>query len=74
MSSEIKVQFQQWSCTAIFGLYDNLRLAIQLLDDEDYEIVATATINLPEEELPHDVILVKNYSENEGIEDALVIA
>jgi len=43
----MKVKFKQWNCEAIFGLYENLRMAIQLFDEEDKELVAIATVNLP---------------------------
>ena len=72
--NDIKVRFQQWNCIAVFGLYDNLRLAIQLLDEEDKDLVATATVNLPDEELQWGLVLVKGYSENEGMEQALIDA
>ena len=44
----MNVKFKQWNCEAIFGLYDNLRLAIQLYDEEfDEDLIAIATVNLP---------------------------
>ena len=36
--------------------------------------VATATVNVPELQLPSNFVVIKNYSENEGILPALIAA
>lgn len=50
-----------------FGSYRNGRTAIELMDAEDGEPVMVATINLPEAPLTENEIIIKNYSENEGV-------
>ena len=71
----IKINNQK--CEVIFGNYMNGATAINLicLDGEDEgEPYATATINIPRIKLEKNEIIIKNYSENEGILDALVEA
>jgi hypothetical protein len=57
----------------LISQYPNGRLAIQLVD-EDGAPVVVATINVPEFELADDQVIIKDYSENAGIELALVKA
>lgn len=45
-----------------------------VLYDKDGWVALVATINMPEIELPPDHAIIKDYSENEGIYDALVEA
>lgn len=52
--------------------YSNDRPVIQLIDAEDGEPYATATVNIPDVLLLDNEVLVKDYSENEGILDFLV--
>ena len=52
--------------------YTNGRTAIQLIDKEDGCPVMIATVNIPEEVLGKDEVIIKNYSENEGVLDFLV--
>lgn len=54
--------------------YANGRTALQLFDVENDEPFTTATVNVPEAHLEKDEILIKNYSENEGLLDVLVAA
>lgn len=68
------VKFLDWDCTVAFAKYGNGRFAIQLFDAETHEPIATASVNLPFEPLASDEIAIKDYSENEGILDALVKA
>lgn len=49
------------------GTYKNGRTSLQLIDMEDGCPYATATVNLPEVLLEENEILVKDYSENEGV-------
>lgn len=51
--------------------YSNGRPAIQLIDAEDGEPYATATVNIPDVLLLDNEVLVKDYSENEGVLDFL---
>jgi hypothetical protein len=50
--------------------YANGRNAI-VLKDKDNMPYATATINVPNEDLPDSFVVIKNYSENEGMLDFL---
>jgi len=38
------------------------------------EPIATATVNVPESNIPQDFVLIKNYSENQGILEILAQA
>lgn len=70
----MKCKFKEWSCVAIAGAYGNGNKAIQLIDPEDGEMVATASVNLIEEKIDSDVMFIKNYSENEGMAGDLINA
>ena len=52
--------------------YSNGRTAIELIDAEDGCPVMTATVNIPDAHLEKDEIIIKNYSENEGVLDFLI--
>lgn len=78
-STDNIVRFKQWTCRVVFTQYqDNHRLAILLLDAETGERIAVATVNIPDEYLQPDEVIIKNYSENEGIlpvlEEAGIVA
>jgi hypothetical protein len=68
-----KVKFMGYDGYAVFTEYNNGRTAI-LLKCEDGSALATATINLPEVDLNDDEVIIKNYSENSGMVNALVEA
>lgn len=68
----MKVRFKEWDCNAVPCYYENGRTAIMLLDVEDNGPVAKATVNVPEVELKDDQIIIKDYSENEGMTEALI--
>ncbi len=68
------VQFKAWLCTAVLEMYSNGRPAIALFDCEDGSPIACATVNIPEVPLAIDEIIVKDYSENTGMLEALVAA
>lgn len=71
----IKVKFKSWNCYVVFTRYrDNDRIAILLKDTSDSEPVATATINLPDVPLENDEVIIKDYSENEGMVECLAEA
>lgn len=46
--------------------------ALQLIDAQDGEPVATCTVNMPDYNLAEGEICIKDYSENEGMLDFLV--
>jgi hypothetical protein len=81
-----KIKFKDWNCRLVFGRYGNGRIAIQLYNDEPIDeghyiaqpgtsLIATATVNVVDcELLGKNQIIIKNYSENEGMLEALVQA
>lgn len=80
------VRFKEWNCSIHFGKYlDNNRTAIVLrnarpmiedgiLHQPGTVPIAIATVNMPNVLLMDKEIIIKNWSENEGILDALVEA
>jgi hypothetical protein len=59
--------------TLYVGRYGNGRTALLLGVDGQVEV--KATVNVPElEDLPRDHVLLKGWSENEGVPEALVAA
>jgi hypothetical protein len=50
----------------------NGRMALQLVEEGTGAVVATATVNIPDAILENNEILIKNYTENEGMLDCLV--
>lgn len=65
------VRFKEWVCELQFGKYPNGRTAIELVDYKTYEPIATATVNVPEIVLAENEIIIKDYSENQGMFQAL---
>jgi hypothetical protein len=78
----MNVTFMNWDCKVIKQQYGNGRVALQLVaavDDPNQDIfegdaIATATVNMPEVALAPDEVIIKDYSENEGILDVLLKA
>lgn len=81
----MRVHFLDYDCVVGFHTYQNGRTAIQLYDAEDGSPVATASVNITavskqlwsEFAITLDVdekqlVCIKDYSENEGILDALL--
>lgn len=64
-----RTPYATYECYVELGEYENGNTAIQLWTEEDGPI-ATATVNLGEV-LPKDQAYIKDYSENEGILEAL---
>lgn len=52
--------------------YENDRTAIQLNDATDGHPYAVATVNMPDVLLADNEVLIKDYSENEGVLDFLI--
>ncbi len=71
MTGAVRVQFGEWACDLVSERYENGRIRLRLRDSEDGESVATATINVREEPLAEGEVIIKDYSENEGMLDAL---
>lgn len=66
------LRYKEWNVELRHVFYDNGRAALQLIDADDGEPVATATTNLPDEPLEEGEAFVKDYSENRGMLDWLV--
>lgn len=66
------VEFAGFKCEVQVEKYQSGYKAIRLIDQEDGQSVVIATTNL--EELDSDEVAIKDYSENEGIYDALLEA
>ena len=65
-------RFLEFDCTYSLGEYTHGGTAIRIIDANDRMPVATASVWIPN--LREDEIAIKDYSENEGILDALVEA
>lgn len=72
LMKNIKVKFKDWLCRVEFNTYSNNRLAILLIDADNGEDIATATVNMPEHDLSPNEVIIKDYSENDGMLTALV--
>jgi len=69
------IKFKNWNCYIDFNKYaSNGNNAIVLTDIVTHELITVATINLPGIRLKDDEVIIKNYSENEGILKTLVDA
>ena len=55
-------------------MYDNGRTALRLIDAEDGSPRATATVNIPEAKLAANEVMIKGWSENAGMQAALIAA
>lgn len=63
----MNIQFKEYSCTLTSGRYSNGRIALKLIDANDGLPVATATVNIIEAPLNPGEIIIKDYSENDGM-------
>ena len=70
----MNVRFKSWNCTAIGTYYGNNRKAVKLVDTENDELVAVATVNLPDVDIPDDCVFIKAYSENTSMDRAMINA
>lgn len=76
----MELTFKKYKCSIKLGQYSNHRLAIQLVSsvsDLSQDIylgspIATATLNIPEYNLKDNEIIIKDYSENQGMLDVLI--
>jgi hypothetical protein len=74
MNSFTTVKFKRWICFVEMGIYPNERKAIELINAKNGEPVLVATINVPEINIGVDEVIIKNYSENEGVLESLIKA
>ena len=68
------VKFKHWHCYLKFGQYENGRTAIQLKEKATHQPIATATVNVPDFDLPDGLVIIKNWSENKGMTQSLIDA
>lgn len=72
---DIEIVFNEIECIVDkSNSYRNERIVLQLVERETGEEVLTATVNIPEVFLKNDEVIIKNYSENEGIFEMLIAA
>lgn len=61
------MKYKKWEVKLICAEYENGRIALELIDAEDYQPVAMCTVNLPQERLQEGEAFIKNWSENTGM-------
>jgi hypothetical protein len=66
-----RVRFQDFDCRVEFVKYANGRPGLVLLDAVDGQEVAVATVNVPDAHLGLNEVVIKDYSENDGMLAAL---
>lgn len=67
----LKMKWHGWDCILQKGRYIDNSIGILLFDAHDGEPVSKATVTMQGANLREDQIIVKDYSENEGMLDAL---
>lgn len=65
------VKFKEWKCKVHRARYGNGRVALTLDEIGTYDPIAVVTVNLPDVPLEEGEIIIKNWSENEGILKAM---
>jgi len=68
----IVIKFRTWDCEIEVAEYLNGRTCIEFIDLDTCEPVLTATVNVPEAHLDENEVVIKNYSENEGVLNCMV--
>ena len=68
------VTFMRWECRVELNCYQNGRRSIHLVDKETGAPIACATLNVPWYPLDEDAVIIKDYSENQGMLNALMKA
>lgn len=73
-----RVKFKNWNCIVEKKSYYNGRIALVLTEESTAEPIATATINIDDyimsEGKEKQYTFIKDYSENEGMLEALIHA
>jgi hypothetical protein len=66
--TDIVLTFAGCDCRLRIGRYPaGGAVALQLVSECGREPIATATVNVPEIDVPPGLVLIKDYSENEGM-------
>ena len=68
------IKFGEWNCIIHKAACGNGRLALRLVDASDGSPIATATVPLPAEKLAENEVMIKGWSENAGMQEALIEA
>lgn len=68
----LKTPYDEYDVIIQRKRYSNGRLALEIIDVEDGCPVMVATVNIPEANLKPDEVIIKNYSENEGVLEFLI--
>jgi hypothetical protein len=71
MNFELTTPYGSYEVYPEWGNYSNGRTALELIGSEDKETVMVATVNIPDAQIEKDELIIKNYSENEGVLEAL---
>ena len=71
MNFEVNTPYGHYTVRPEWGNYQNGMTALELIDTEDDEVVMVATVNIPDAQIEKDELIIKNYSENEGVLEAL---
>lgn len=64
---KLKTPYSEYDVILSWGKYGNGRRALEIIDSEDGCPVMVATVNIPEVPLAENEVIIKNYSENEGV-------
>lgn len=67
MIYEMKTEYHEGPVILEWGKYSNGRPALEILDAQDGSPIMVATVNIPEVKLREKEIIIKDYSENEGV-------
>lgn len=71
----MEVKFKQWDCTIEKAQYGNGRIALRLMStDAPWEPIAVATVNVVDDDTQPDEVVIKYFSENEGMYQTLLNA
>jgi len=74
MEIDLQLVYSKGKARVQFARYENGRVAIRLSDVETGEPTAVSTINMPEVDLADDEVIVKDYGENDGMDQTLEAA
>ena len=72
-STPFFADFLDWRCQILTTRYTNGTLALLMVDADDSQPIATPTVNL-DGQPRHGGVFIKTWSENEGIDEALIAA
>lgn len=64
---KLKTAYAEYDVVLRWKNYNNRRRALEIIDAEDGCPVMVATVNIPEVPLAENEVIIKNYSENEGV-------